>query len=123
MKDKLVILDSTTKSDCIYNNVMHSMKVDKVFLNPTLSLMKLSVIVGTNTTYLSNVVNERCGCNLRDFVNRHRIEYAKQLYASGECELKDLPSRSGFASRSAFYAAFQKVTGMSPLNYLTRKED
>ena len=109
------------KTEDIYKDVLHSLEVDKVFLNPSLSLMKFSVIVGTNTTYLSNVVNEHWGCNLRALVNRYRIEYAKQLLESGECGVNDIPKKSGFASRSAFYSAFQKEEGVPPISYLTKK--
>ena len=109
------------KTQDIYKDVLHSLEVDKVFLNPSLSLMKFSVIVGTNTTYLSNAVNEHCGCNLRALVNRYRIEYAKKLLDSGECGINELPKKSGFASRSAFYSAFQKMEGVPPISYLTKK--
>ena len=86
----------------------------KVFLDPKLSLKKLSDMIETNQTYLSNVVNRYFGCHLKELVNTYRVEYAKELLRSGKCPPEELPQRCGFLSRSAFYAAFKKVTGASP---------
>ena len=47
-----------------------------------------------------------------------RVEYAKELLRSGKCPPEELPQRCGFLSRSAFYAAFKKVTGVSPKRYM-----
>lgn len=106
------------RTDEIYRKVLLNFDEKKVYLDPSLSLIKLSEIVGTNTTYLSNTINRYCGCNLRTFINHYRISTAKQLLSEGNCNLKELHRLSGFASRSAFYAAFQRTVGTSPLGYL-----
>ncbi|MBR3895593.1 MAG: helix-turn-helix transcriptional regulator [Bacteroidaceae bacterium] len=102
----------------LYNKVKHYLDEEKVFLNPDLSLAKFSIIVGTNTSYLSGAVNSGFGCNIKTLVNRYRIEYAKELLASHKCSIHELPRLCGFSSRSAFYVAFQRVEGKSPMAYL-----
>ena len=82
---------------------------------------KLSDLLETNQTYLSNVVNKYFGCNLKELVNGYRVEYAKELLSFGRCALNDLPRSCGFASKSAFYSAFSKVAGVSPLSYQSRE--
>ena len=82
------------------------LEVRQVFLDPKLSLKKLSNMIETNQTYLSNVVNRYFGCHLKELVNTYRVEYAKELLRSGKCLPEELPQRCGFLSRSAFYAAF-----------------
>lgn len=91
-----------------------------VFLDISLSLDKLSALVGTNQTYMSNVVNRYFGCNLKELINTYRIEYAKELLRSGKCLIKDISERCGFASKSAFYSAFRKITGYRPVEYVRR---
>ena len=47
----------------------------------------------------------------------------KELLHAGKCSLEELPQRCGFASRSAFYASFSKIVGMSPLRFLAREQN
>ena len=48
---------------------------------------------------------------------------AKELLHAGKCSLEELPQRCGFASRSAFYASFSKIVGLSPLRFLARERN
>ncbi|WP_289391007.1 AraC family transcriptional regulator, partial [uncultured Phocaeicola sp.] len=98
------------------------LEVRQVFLDPKLSLNKLSDMIETNQTYLSNVVNRYFGCHLKDLVNTYRVEYAKELLRSGGCPLEELPQRCGFLSRSTFYTSFKKVAGVSPKRYMKQEQ-
>ena len=101
----------------IYKGILYQLEIRQVFLDTRLSLQKLSAMIDTNQTYLSNVVNRYFGCNLKELVNTYRVQYAKELLRAGGCPLEEISSRCGFASKSAFYAAFNKITGTSPLHY------
>ncbi|WP_237029128.1 helix-turn-helix domain-containing protein [Phocaeicola dorei] len=74
--------------------------------------------IGTNTTYLSNAVNNYFGCNFKQLLNKYRVEYAKSLLLEGTYSTSSLFRKCGFASQSVFYAAFHKVVGASPLQFL-----
>ena len=107
------------KVDCnIYKGILYQLEIRRVFLDTSLSLKNFSELLETNQTYLSNVVNRYFGCNLKELVNTYRIEYAKELLRAGHCLSENLPKQSGFASKSAFYSAFGKITGMNPSQYL-----
>ncbi|WP_455663729.1 helix-turn-helix domain-containing protein [Phocaeicola sp.] len=111
------------KIDCdIYKCILYQLEIRQAFLDAELSLKKLSMIIDTNQTYLSNVINRYFGCNLKELVNTYRVEYAKELLRSGRYPLDLVPRHCGFASKSAFYAAFKKIVGMSPLHYLSREQ-
>ena len=110
------------KVDCdIYKGILYQLEIRQVFLDSSLSLKKLSELLETNQTYLSNVVNRYFGCNLKELVNTYRVEYAKELLATGHCALSELPRSCGFASKSAFYSAFNKIVGVSPLSYQSQE--
>ena len=86
----------------------------QVYLDPHLTLAKLSGMVGTNNAYLSSMVNNLYGCNLPTLLNRYRIAYAKRLLIEEHKKIKDVYNACGFVSRSVFYAAFTKETGFTP---------
>ena len=112
---------SGRKIDCaLYKCILYHLEIKQVFLDRELSLRKFSEILDTNRTYLSNVVNKYFGCNLRELLNTYRVEYAKELLRAGKKSLNEIHSHCGFASKSAFYAAFGKIVGMSPLRYRAR---
>ena len=60
-------------------------------------------------------------CNLKELLNTYRVEYAKELLCSRRCALTELPCSCGFASKSAFYSAFSRIVGVSPLSYQTQE--
>ena len=107
----------------IYKSIVYNLEVRKVFLDPKLSLVKFSSIVGTNTTYLSNAVNNYFGCNFKRLINSYRVARAKELLDGKDCPVSELFSRCGFASKSVFYVAFRKVVGMTPLQYISQSRN
>ena len=104
--------------------ILQCLNQKRVYLDRNLSLAKFSSIVGTNTTYLSNAVNDYFGCNLKSLINWYRVQYAKMMLDKRIYRLKDIPYICGFSSKSTFYVAFKRCEGMTPNQYLsTRKED
>ena len=71
--------DNREIDSLIYKNLLYQLEIKKVFLDSELSLKKLSAMIDTNQTYLSNVVNRYFECNLKGLLNRYRVEYAKEL--------------------------------------------
>ena len=62
----------------IYKEVLYNMDSKQIYLDPSLSLIKLSSAIGTNTTYLSNSINKYFGCNFKTLINRYRVEHCKK---------------------------------------------
>ena len=104
------------KVDQSYKYVLYYLEVRQVFLDPKLSLKKLSDMIETNQTYLSNVVNRYFGCHLKE-LNEHVSGGICWNRPFGQVSAEELPQRCGFRSRSAFYAVFKKVTGASQTLY------
>ncbi len=119
-------LNSHRKKDFeedLYQNVLYQLEERKIYLMPDLSLIKFSQIVGTNTSYLSKVVNHRFGSNFRTLLNKYRVAYAIELMQNfGEgWNINEVSRQSGFVSRSVFYDAFLKVMGKPPSRYFEEK--
>lgn len=120
LKDEM---DAESKEDLIYREVVYQLEVKKIFLDSKLTLTKLSSIIGTNTTYLSNTVNSRFGVNLRTLVNRYRVQHAAQLMDEGVESYEEVVAECGFTSRTVFYRAFKQELGIPPGRFIRLREN
>ncbi len=101
----------------IYETILYCMNNKRIYLDRNINLSKFSLLLCTNVTYLSKTINTFFKCNLKTLLNKYRVEYAKELLKKEECDLKTLPQRCGFASRSSFYAAFMKYEHSTPMDF------
>lgn len=67
----------------IYKNLLYELEIKQVFLDTSLSLKKLSEMLETNQTYVSNVVNRYFGCNLKELLNTYRVEWTVSFCQGG----------------------------------------
>jgi AraC-like DNA-binding protein len=96
------------------------MEVDKIYLEPNLTLTDLARRLGVNSTVLSYAINNGFDKNFNDFVNEYRIAEVKKKLQTGDAEnltLLGLAFDCGFNSKATFNRAFKKFTGVSPKEY------
>jgi AraC-like DNA-binding protein len=97
--------------------------VEQLYLDNELTAFKLAKALGSNTNYLSALINSHYGMNFANFINQQRVEYAKKALKKDENRLLTIESigeASGFKSKSSFNAAFKKFTGQTPSDYLKK---
>lgn len=97
--------------------IRSAMTQDALYLDPNLSLQKLSRHVGALPNQVSQTLNEQIGSTFFDFIAHHRIDAAKQLIVGGAANSLTVSLDVGFNSRSTFYKAFKRETGMTPKAY------
>jgi two-component system response regulator YesN len=68
-------------------------------------------------SYLAKLYKKKTGINIKDYINEYRIEKAKELLKSGECNVGDVAEKVGFDNFSYFSTLFKKITGVSPKEY------
>jgi AraC-like DNA-binding protein/ketosteroid isomerase-like protein len=96
------------------------MQLQQLFLRSDLTLPMLSGTVGCSVNHLSQVINSGFDMSFFDYLNRYRIEYAKELLSRREGRggaILNIAFTVGFNSNSAFYAAFKKRVGQTPAQY------
>lgn len=82
-----------------------------------LSIRSLARLCGYSEYYLSRKFKQETGISIKDYINRHRIEYAKSRLAASRDSVQDISDSLHYSSRSYFSSLFQKMTGMSPSEY------
>ena len=96
------------------------MQSQEAFLTSELTLPKLAQAVDCSVNHLSQVINAGFGMSFFDYLNRYRIEFAKELLSKLDGQDKailNIAFTVGFNSNSAFYAAFKKCVGQTPAQY------
>jgi AraC-like DNA-binding protein len=107
----------------IIGHLTRLMDHEQPYLDPELSLSKLSSLLKTKPEIVSEVLNSSLNQNFFDFINKHRIEEFKIKCLSRECRhlsIMGIAYECGFNSKAAFYRAFSKFEGMSPTAYISR---
>lgn len=118
---KKIRLENIKHEDIIIKKLSLLLQKDEVFTNPELSLKSLADTLGTNTSYLSAIINSHFKCNLPSLINQHRIDKARKILVSDEYKhysMEGIAIEVGFKSRSVFYQAFKTVTGLNPSLYV-----
>jgi len=95
------------------------------YLDKNISLSEFAKQAGTNTTYLSKVINEDFKKSFAVFINELRISNTlKKLEVYPEYRkftIENIAHKAGFSSSSAFYNAFKNFTGLTPSYYVKKR--
>ena len=109
--------------DELKEKILDIILIQKKYKDKEYSAKKLAEDLGTNTRYISAVVNVRFHMNYTSFVNKYRIDEAMTLLVDKrfqDLNMEDISSMVGFSNRQSFYASFYKINGMTPRDYRMR---
>ena len=94
--------------------------MEKKYLDKDYSAKKLAEDLGTNTRYISAVVNVRFHMNYTSFINKFRIEEAMAILIDRRYQklrMEEVSDMVGFSNRQSFYASFYKMMHMTPRQF------
>jgi AraC-like DNA-binding protein len=94
---------------------------EKVYLDNDLSLPKLAKRLGASSNETSYLINEVYQDNFYNFINKYRIEAAKDLLLSekyNHLNILGIAYESGFNSKTTFNTTFKKYVGLSPTEFV-----
>jgi len=81
------------------------------------SLADAAQDAGVSPSYLSRLFKKECGMGFTEYLNRFRVERAKQLIEEGGMKLKEIVKNVGFNQYNYFFKVFKEMTGMTPHEY------
>ena len=106
--------------ETLENRIIDYIGNKKMYKEKAYSAKRLAYDIGTNTRYVSAVLNVRFGMNYTSLVNKYRINEAVQVMKDQRYDalsMEDISDWVGFSNRQSFYAAFFKFMGMPPKQY------
>ncbi len=106
----------------ILNKVLTLLRETDLLYAPKFQLRNLSDAIGEPARSISQVINEKLGCNFASLLAEYRIKGAC-LKISESKEFRKLTTEAmaeavGFQSRSYFSTTFKKITGLTPSEYI-----
>ena len=122
-KEKEAVYRSLVSPDLMdemKEKILNIIVMQKKYKDKDYSAKKLAEDLGTNTRYVSAVVNVRFHMNYASFINKYRIEAAMSILVDKRYQklrMEEVSDMVGFANRQSFYASFYKIMGMTPREY------
>ena len=106
--------------DEMQEKILNIIVMQKKYRDKDYSAKRLAEDLGTNTRYISAVVNVRFHMNYTSFVNKYRIDEAMSILVDKryqDLRMEEVSDMVGFANRQSFYASFFKIMGITPREY------
>lgn len=112
---------NTDQFEQLFEQINQLLIDEEAYKDADFNLNSLAQQVKSNSKYVSQAIQQQTNKNFNTYINHLRIMEAQKLiqesYQDDNLNLTDVMYACGFKSRTTFYKAFQKETGMSPKQY------
>lgn len=113
-------MDEQAKDELL-RRIHHVMENHDEIYDEGFTLDQMAGLIDANPNYVSQVINEKKGCNFKAFINDYKIKEACRRLSDPDkydtYTIEAIGQSVGFGSRTHFYAIFKKATGMTPAAY------
>lgn len=102
-----------------------ALEKSKSYHNHKFTISELAMEVGIQPYAISNAINTVAKMNYNDFINSYRIKAFTEKVVSKEYQnytIEAIANECGFKSKSTFFTAFKKQTGLTPNQYLKKHD-
>lgn len=128
-RSPIAIKNNTTtskdkSSQYLMEQIDKYMTTSEEFINKELSITDLASKLNVHPKRISNTINTLRKKNFNSYVNQFRIHKAIAMLKSNmsiNLSMDGIGKEVGFHSKSAFYAAFKKVTGTTPTKFIEKQ--
>lgn len=116
-----VAMETATGSadDRLWEQTLAMLDNNDKWRSPDLSLTSLAEHLESNRTYVGDSFKHNTGMTFVEYITHRRIGYVVEtLKRESETNLNELFNYVGYRQRSTAYRNFQKITGMSPTEFI-----
>lgn len=109
----------------IQSKIQKAFKKDQVFLDGSFNISAFSKAINEKQHHVSQTFSELISENFNDYVNKHRIEIAKQFLHNAKYDnykIEAIALESGFNNKVTFYKAFTKFAEQTPAAFRKSKK-
>ncbi len=107
-------------ADELFDKILNIIIIEKRYRDKDFSAKELARMLGTNTRYISAVINSRFNTNFSCLINEYRVKEALHRLTDkryADLTIEEIGSMVGFANRQSFYASFYRIMGETPNGY------
>lgn len=107
-------------ADELFDKILNIIIIEKRYRDKDFSAKELAIMLGTNTRYISAVINSRFNTNFSCLINEYRVKEALHRLTDkryADLTIEEIGSMVGFANRQSFYASFYRIMGETPNGY------
>lgn len=110
-----------------YKNSMQNVFISKIishiesnYSDTNLNMSKIGDMLRMTPAYLSKLFKNEKGESVSEYINKVRIDKAKELLSNPNYRIEDISEMVGFGSVRTFNRTFRALTGISPSKYAGR---
>ena len=88
--------------------------IEQSYFRPDLGLEYISEQINVSTSHISKVFKEEYGVGISEYINRLRIDKAKEYMCAGNVTVKELAEKVGYSSDIHFIRIFKQMEQITP---------
>ncbi|WP_170948957.1 helix-turn-helix domain-containing protein [Arsukibacterium tuosuense] len=111
-----------TEDISMISNKLEALKSQRIYLDRFLNLQTLSDLVGVSQHKMSEYLNSHIGMTFYEYVNKARIEDAKQRLIDSQQSILDIALDVGFNNKATFNKAFKSFESATPSEFRCRNK-
>ena len=119
---KLVLLEFVDSTELSYSKICSAVMeyVSIHFSDPQMTNSSVAEAMNYHPYYINRIVKGELGKSLRSYIIDYRLERARELLLSNDCNVAEIAIKSGFCSSSYFVKLFKEKESVTPLEYRKR---
>lgn len=114
---KMMEATGTPTGETIINDIIYYINHN---YTSNIKLETIAPLFGYNSAYLGKIFTKAVGEPFNTYVDKKRIEAAKELLQSGNCKVYEVSEKIGYTNVDYFHKKFRKYVGESPAEYRKR---